>query len=101
MRDGEPANVFVATLGGPRYTSARATSGQKLEDWVKAPVCALEFVQGVPQRIVPDNARGLIVEPDRCEPRAGHTALDFAAHNGTPVLPARPLKPQHEAKVTH
>lgn len=60
---------------------------------------ALEFMQGVPQLIVPDNARALIADPDRYEPRASDTVLDLARHYGTSVLPARPLKPQDKAKV--
>jgi transposase len=39
----------------------------------------------------------MIAEPDRYEPRAGDTVLDFAAHYGTSVLPARPRKPQDKA----
>ena len=62
-------------------------------------VRALEFIEGVPQLIVPDNARALIADPDRYEPRASDTVLDFARHYGTSVLPARPLKPQDKAKV--
>ena len=38
-------------------------------------------------------------DPDRYEPRASDTVLDFAGHYGTSVLPARPLKPQDKAKV--
>lgn len=99
LRDGGRASVFVATLGASSYTFACATPGQKLADWIGAMVRALEFIEGVPQLIVPDNARALITEPDRYEPRASETVLDFARHYGTSVLPARPLKPQDKAKV--
>ncbi len=99
LRDGERASVFVAALGASSYTFACATPSQKLGDWIGAMVRALEFIEGVPQLIVPDNARALIADPDRYEPRASDTVLDFARHYGTSVLPARPLKPQDRAKV--
>lgn len=44
---------------------------------------ALTFYGGVPQLIVPDNPRAMIADPDRYEPRAGDTVLDFARHYGT------------------
>jgi transposase len=99
VRDGSRANVFVAAMGASSYTFACATPSQKLQDWIEGLVRALEFVQGVPQLIVPDNARALIADPDRYEPRASDTVLDFARHYGTSVLPARPLKPQDKAKA--
>jgi transposase len=99
VRDGGRANVFVAAMGASSFTFACATPSQKLADWIEALVRTLEFLQGVPQLIVPDNARALIADPDRYEPRAGDTVLDFAGHYGTSVLPARPLKPQDKAKV--
>lgn len=99
VRDGGRANVFVAAMGASSYTFACATPSQKLADWIEGLVRALEFMQGVPQLIVPDNARAMIADPDRYEPRASDTVLDFAGHYGTSVLPARPLKPQDKAKV--
>lgn len=99
LRDGGRASVFVAALGASSYTFACATPSQRLADWIGAMVRALEFIEGVPQLIVPDNARALIAEPDRYEPRASDTVLDFARHYGTSVLPARPHRPQDKGKV--
>ena len=99
VRDGGRANVFVAAMGASNYTFACATPSQKLQDWIGSLVRTLEFMEGVPQLIVPDNARALIADPDRYEPRANDTVLDFAAHYRTSVLPARPIKPQDKAKV--
>lgn len=99
LRDGRRANVFVAALGASSYTFACATPSQKLEDWIHALVRALDFIGGVTQLIVPDNARALIAEPDRYEPRASNTVLDFARHYSTSILPARPYHPKDKAKV--
>jgi transposase len=99
LSDGQRAQVFVTALGASSYTFACATRAQKLEDWIEGLVRALIFYSGVPQLIVPDNPRALIADPDRYEPRAGQSVLDFARHYGTSVLPARPRAPQDKATV--
>ena len=60
---------------------------------------ALHFYGGVTQLIVPDNARAMIADPNRYEPRSNDTVLDFARHYGTSVLPARPYSPQDKSKA--
>lgn len=97
--EGQRAQIFVAVLGASNYTFACATAHQRLEDWIGALVRALGFIGGVPQLIVPDNARALIADPDRYEPRASLTVQDLAHHYDTAVLPARPRRPQDKAKV--
>lgn len=97
LTTGARAQVFVAAMGASSYTFACATEAQKLEDWVGSMVRALTFYGGVPQLIVPDNARSVIADPDRYEPRANRTVQDFARHYRTSVLPARPLSPKDKA----
>ena len=97
LSDGSNAQVFVAAMGASSYTFACATGAQKLEDWIESMDRALRFYGGVPQLIVPDNARAMIVHPDRYEPRAHDTVRDFARHYGTSVLPARPYAPKDKA----
>ena len=99
LADGSRAHIFVATLGASSYTFAHATPRQTMADWLGATAQALRFFGGVPQLIVPDNPRALIANPDRYEPRANETVLDFARHYGTSVLPARPYHPQDKGKV--
>jgi transposase len=98
-REGDRAQIFVATLGASNYTFACATAHQRLVDWTGALVRALEYIDGVPALIVPDNAKALIADPDRYEPRASATVADLARHYGTAILPARPYRPQDKAKV--
>jgi transposase len=92
-------NIFVAVLGASNYTFACATATQGKADWLGAQVKALEFIGGVPELIVPDNARALIAQPDRYEPKANRSYQEFAAHYATALLPARPAKPRDKAKV--
>lgn len=99
LRGGGRAQIFVAAMGASSYTFACATPTQKLEDWIEGLVRSLTFYGGVSQLIVPDNPRAVIADPDRYEPRAGQTVLDFARHYGTSILPARPRMPQDKAAV--
>ncbi len=93
------AHIFVAVLGASNYTYACATAAEGTVDWIGGLVGALTYYGGVTDLIVPDNPKALILDADRYEPRANRTALDFAAHYGTVILPARPRRPQDKAKV--
>lgn len=93
------AQLFVAVLGASNYTFAMATATQTTADWIGAHNAALAYLGGCPELIVPDNARALIANPDRYEPRLGRAYAEFAAHYGCAVLPARPRKPQDKPKV--
>ena len=97
VTEGGRAHIFVAALGASSYTFACATAAEKTEHWIDGMVRALAFIGGVPQLIVPDNARAVIAEPDRYEPRATETVKDFARHYATSVLAARPYHPQDKA----
>lgn len=99
LTEGGRAHIFVAALGASSYTFACATPRETMADWLDATAQALTFYGGCPQLIVPDNARSMIVDPDRYEPRSHDTVQDFARHYGTSVLPARPYHPQDKGKV--
>jgi transposase len=93
------AQIFVATLGASNYSYAEATASQKLPDWIKSHIRALEFFGGVPQILVPDNLKSGVTHPCRYEPDVNPTYMDLANHYGTTVIPARPGKPKDKAKV--
>ena len=97
--DGNRAHIFVAALGASGYTFAYATPRETMADWLGATAQALRFYGGCTELIVPDNPKALIANPDRYEPRANDTVLEFAKHYNTSVLPARPRRPQDKAKA--
>jgi transposase len=99
LADGGRGQVFVAAMGASSYTFACVTADQSMRSWLGSIGRTLRFMGGVPQMIVPDNPRALIAEPDRYEPRAQDTVLDFARHHDVTILPARPHSPQDKAKV--
>lgn len=99
LAGGGRAHVFVSALGASSYTFACATEGERLEHWVESIVRALLFYGGVPQLIVPDQARAVIAQPDRYEPGTHRTLLDLARHYCTSILAARPAAPRDKAPV--
>ena len=99
LTDGSRAHIFVAALGASSYTYACATPRETMADWLESTARALSFYGGVPQLIVPDNAKAMIAQANRYEPRSNDTVLDFARHYGTSILPARPYHPQDKAKA--
>lgn len=88
------ASLFVAVLGASSYTYAEATLTQELEPWIGAHVRAFEFLDGVPELIVPDNARTAVSKACRYEPDLNPTYQEMAMHYGVGVVPARVRKPR-------
>jgi transposase len=93
------AQIFVAVLGASSFTFAKATWTQALPDWIDAHVRAFEAIGGVPELIVPDNAKTAIVKTCFYDPEVNRTYAEMATHYGTAILPARPRKPRDKAKV--
>lgn len=91
--------VLVAVLGASNYTFAEATWTQGLADWIGSHMRAFEFIQGVPEIVVPDNLKSGVSKPCRYEPDLNRTYEEMAAHYGVAVIPARRRKPRDKAKV--
>lgn len=99
LQDGTRGQVFVAAMGASSYTYACVTADQTMRSWLGATQRTLRFLGGTPLMIVPDNPKALIADPNRYEPRANDTVLDFARHYDVSILPARPYSPKDKAKV--
>jgi len=93
------AQIFVATFGASNYTYACATAHQTTADWIGAQVQALEFFDGVPRLIVPDQTRALIKNPSWYDPKPNRLYEEFATHYGCALLAARPAHPRDKPKV--
>ena len=94
-----PAQIFVAVLGASSFVYAEATWTQGLTDWVGAHVHAFEAIGGVPNLLVPDNAKVAVIKACLYDPQVNRTYTEMAAHYDAAVLPARPRKPRDKAKV--
>ena len=94
-----PVELFVAVLGASNYTYAEATETQRSADFIQSHGRALEYLAGVPAAIVPDQLKPGVRDACRYEPILQRTYVEWAAHYGTVILPARPAKPRDKAKV--
>jgi transposase len=97
LADGGRGQVFVAAMGASSYTFARVTADQSMRAWLGSIGRTLRYLGGVPQMIVPDNARALIADPNRYEPRANETVLDFARHHDVTIIVVRHPGPAQAA----
>ena len=70
------AEVFVAILPFSHYTYCEAVWSQRKEDLIKACENAIQYFEGVPAAIVPDNLKAAVTRSDRNEPVIND---DFAA----------------------
>ena len=59
MASGEvrAAQIFVAVMGASKYAYAEATWTQTLPDWIASNIRALEFMNGAPALLIPDNLK--------------------------------------------
>jgi len=95
----QEVEVFVAVLGASQFTYVQAVMSQKKEDWLRATENALQYIQGVPSAIVPDNLKSAVTKADKYEPEINPEYLDFSRHYKTTILPTRPYSPRDKAMV--
>jgi transposase len=93
------AQIFVAVMGASSYTYAEATWSQSLSDWIGSHVRALDYINGVPEIVVPDNLRSAVANAHRYEPDLNPTYQDLGQHYGMAIVPARVRKPRDKAKA--
>jgi transposase len=94
-----PTDLFVCAWGATSYSYAEATETQKAVDFTMSHVRAFEYFQGLPQALVPDNAKCAVAKPDRYEPKVAPLFHRMAQHYGVAVIPARIRKPRDKAVV--
>jgi transposase len=92
-----PVELFIGVLGASNYTYAEACLRQDLPSWISVHVRMLEYFQGSPAIVVPDNLRSGVTQPCRYEPMINRTYLELARHYGLAVVPARSGRPRDKA----
>ena len=72
-----PAPVFVATLGASSATYCEVQPSQALPSWISGHVHAFEYFGGVPEIVVPDNAKTGVASACFYEPDLNPTYTDI------------------------
>ncbi|MFW9082549.1 IS21 family transposase [Pseudomonas sp. P2757] len=89
--------VFVATLGASGYIFATAVESQTTPDWLKCNVLALEFFDGVPRFVVPDNLKSAVTKNTKDQVVLNRAYAELSEHYGFQIYPARPRKPKDKS----
>ena len=97
--DSRRAEIFVSVLGASNYTYSEATWTQGLPDWIGSHIHTFEYIEGIPEILVPDNLKSGVQRPCRYEPELNRTYEELATHYDTVIIPARVRKPKDKAKV--
>lgn len=103
FRRGErPLRAFTSELGYSRFSYVEFTDNERCETLIACLERAFEFFGGVPQHILCDNPKTIVLERDayaegvhRYHPRL----LDFTKHYGTAIKLCAPYRPQTKGKV--
>ena len=95
----QPAELFVAVLGGSGYTYVEASESQQKASFISSLRRSLEFIGGVPKLILTDNLKSAVIQTHRYEPELNKDFKAFALHYGTSVLATRARKPKDNALV--
>lgn len=95
------AYFFVASLPYSGLVFCQAFDTMKQDSWNQAHVNALAFIGGVPQLIVPDNARTATHRPRGKDSEVVVTAAyrQLAEHYQCAIVPARKKRPRDKAHV--
>ncbi|MFJ2617864.1 IS21 family transposase [Glutamicibacter sp. NPDC087344] len=99
--ESQKAYFFVASLPYSGLVFCQAFNTMKQGSWNQAHVNALAFIGGVPQLIVPDNARTATHRRARKDSEVVVTASyrQLAEHYQTAIVPARSNRPRDKAHV--
>ena len=91
--------VFVAILPCSQLTYVEAVTSQKKEDLITACEHMLQYIEGVPQVIVPDNLRSAVSKSSKYEAVINEDFADFTDHYGCSIIPAHAYRPRDKALV--
>src|ERR1700722_10173853 len=95
-------SAFVATLGYSRATFVRFTEQEDFASWRDCLQAAFEYFGGVPQEVLFDNAKPVIIERDLYGPgehRWHAGMLQFARDCGFQLRVCRPYRARTKGKV--
>jgi transposase len=101
-RGRDRLSAFVATLGYSRATFVRFTQQEDFPVWRECLAAAFEYFGGVPQEVLFDNAKPVIIERDAYgegEHRWHAGMLEFAKDFGFRLRVCRPYRARTKGKV--
>lgn len=101
-RGKKKLKAFVATLGYSRATYVLFSEQERQEDWLRGIEAALDYFGGVPQQLLFDNAKCLMIERDAYgegQHRWNAHLLTLAKDYGFSLRACWPYRPKTKGKV--
>jgi transposase len=92
-------HCFRMVLSHSRKAYSEVVERQTTENFLRCLENAFWHFGGVPRRLVLDNLRAAVRNPDWYDPELNPKIEAFAAHYGTVVMPTKPYTPRHKGKV--
>lgn len=91
--------IFVMVLSWSRHQYAEIVLNQKVETWLGCHRRAFEFFNGVPQRLIIDNAKCAITKACYYDPEAQRSYAEFAQGYGFIISACPPREPKKKGRV--
>jgi transposase len=91
--------AFALVLSFSRHMFIHVVTRMDHQRWLESHVLALEFFGGAPKRIVPDNLKTGVIQPDLYDPKFNRAYEELAHHYGIIIDPARSGKPKDKPRV--
>jgi transposase len=92
-------HVFRMVLSYSRKAYSEVVLRQTTENFLRCLENAFWHFGGAPQRVVLDNLKAAVSQPDWFDPELNPKIEAFARHYGAAFLPTRPRTPRHKGKV--
>jgi len=92
-------HVFRAVLSFSRKGYTEAVTRLTTESFIRSLENAFWRFGGVPQTVVFDNAKCVVLQADWYDPELHPKIIEFCRHYGFTLLPTRPATPRHKGKV--
>lgn len=102
QRGGKKLKAFVATLGYSRASYVRFSEYERQDDWLDGIRGALRFFGGVPEQILFDNAKCIMIERDAFgegQHRWNASLLNLSRDYGFKLRACRPYRAKTKGKV--
>lgn len=91
--------IFVMVLSWSRHQYAEIVTNQKVETWLGCHKRAFEFFNGVPKRIIIDNAKCAITRACYYDPEVQRSYANYAMEYGFIISACPPRDPKKKGRV--
>ena len=90
---------FIVVLSYSRHMYAEIVRHQDVPTWIGCHIRAFKFFNGMPRKLIIDNAKCAIITASKTDPVAQHSYYDFASEMGFCISACAPRDPKKKGRV--